>query len=675
MANYQTLKSAIQDVVKTNGNNEIKGALLQQSLLAMINSLGLGYQFMGLATPSMKPETPDAKVFYIASTPGVYKNFGGKSVYDGETAILIYTNQWYKSYTLRSDVILLSYWGPNASAINALPEGSFFYNTYSNKIGITTGVAGQWNEATPKYNALYIYNGALYVFNGSTLVSLTPSIIIPSLNRCSFYININGEHKNYIYNSITELLNIPQKDCVISGLWNGGEIANSVVFLDANLEYISGFNVTGRYEWKVSQVTIPTGAKYMLFQQQSGDNVIIETTENLCTGLDYVVEKGLQGINKTQNERIATIERLLKGEPVVYDANAYLSSSGTLVNYAAGRATTEYYPLSDLFTYLVTGQGASDSQIFAYYDENKQKISTYQSTTLVTDVDIETLLPKPANAKYVRFSSWPITGGYGAKISPKQIYSEPKWGQKKWVVIGDSLTEHNVRTPLNYHNYVAEKTGISVVNLGISGTGYGRGQGTNNAFYQRINNVPLDTDVITIFGSFNDLGAGLSIGNIDDSGTTTLCGCINKTIDDIQSRIPLVNLGIVTPTPWSSTQPTVAGNSTGENYVNAIIAICKYRSIPCLDLYHCSNLRPWDASFRALAYKRDGSYSASTSETPNAIQVTAGLLDYVKTNGVPNAVVGDWVLMSGGGVHPDEDGHKMIASRFESFLDSLLLSK
>ena len=35
MANYATLKAAIQDVVRTNGNNEITGALLQQSLLAM----------------------------------------------------------------------------------------------------------------------------------------------------------------------------------------------------------------------------------------------------------------------------------------------------------------------------------------------------------------------------------------------------------------------------------------------------------------------------------------------------------------------------------------------------------------------------------------------------------------------------------------------------------------
>ena len=70
MSNYANLKSAIQDVIKTNGNNEITGQLLQNELLAMITTLGYGYQFMGVASPDTVPGTPDAKVFYIAYTPG-----------------------------------------------------------------------------------------------------------------------------------------------------------------------------------------------------------------------------------------------------------------------------------------------------------------------------------------------------------------------------------------------------------------------------------------------------------------------------------------------------------------------------------------------------------------------------------------------------------------------------
>lgn len=99
MANYETLKTAIQQVIKTNGNNEITGALLQQSLLAMINSLGTGYQFIGVATPTTNPENPDAKVFYIANGKGTYTNFGGIEVTEDEVVILYYDTEWHKVST------------------------------------------------------------------------------------------------------------------------------------------------------------------------------------------------------------------------------------------------------------------------------------------------------------------------------------------------------------------------------------------------------------------------------------------------------------------------------------------------------------------------------------------------------------------------------------------------
>lgn len=96
MANYANLKSAIQQVVKTNGNNEITGALLQQSLTAMINSLGGYYQFAGIATPSTNPGTPDQNVFYLASTAGTYSNFGSIVIAENEAAILKYNGTWSK---------------------------------------------------------------------------------------------------------------------------------------------------------------------------------------------------------------------------------------------------------------------------------------------------------------------------------------------------------------------------------------------------------------------------------------------------------------------------------------------------------------------------------------------------------------------------------------------------
>lgn len=99
MANYANLITAIQNVVKTNGNNEITGALLQQSLLAIINSLGADYQFVGVATPSATPGTPDQKVAYIASTPGVYANFGNYTVGENDVVFFKYNGSWTREIT------------------------------------------------------------------------------------------------------------------------------------------------------------------------------------------------------------------------------------------------------------------------------------------------------------------------------------------------------------------------------------------------------------------------------------------------------------------------------------------------------------------------------------------------------------------------------------------------
>ena len=95
MANYASLKTAIQNVIKTNGNNEITGALLQQSLLAMVNSLGDGYQFAGVATPTTNPGSPDARVFYLAGISGVYTHFG-VTVQDEIAVIANSSSSWTK---------------------------------------------------------------------------------------------------------------------------------------------------------------------------------------------------------------------------------------------------------------------------------------------------------------------------------------------------------------------------------------------------------------------------------------------------------------------------------------------------------------------------------------------------------------------------------------------------
>lgn len=138
MANYATLKAAIQQVVKTNGNNEITGALLQQSLLAMIDSLGANYEYAGIATVSTNPGTPDQNVFYIASTAGTYSNFNGIVVNDGEVAILKYNGSWVKDSTGLAPASLLMDLFYKFSDTIAVQKGYRNTNNATNYGGITT---------------------------------------------------------------------------------------------------------------------------------------------------------------------------------------------------------------------------------------------------------------------------------------------------------------------------------------------------------------------------------------------------------------------------------------------------------------------------------------------------------------------------------------------------------
>lgn len=93
--NYETLKAAVIDVIKTNGNEEITGQILQDVLVAIINSLGADYQFAGVATPETEPGTLDQRVFYIASAVGevTFPNFGPLTIED-EICILKWDSAW-----------------------------------------------------------------------------------------------------------------------------------------------------------------------------------------------------------------------------------------------------------------------------------------------------------------------------------------------------------------------------------------------------------------------------------------------------------------------------------------------------------------------------------------------------------------------------------------------------
>lgn len=94
MANNELLKASIRSAIKENGNEEITGDVLQQTLVAIVDALGKGYQFMGEATPATDPGTPDQKVCYLAMQKGIYPNFNNLGVGEFQISIFLYDGSW-----------------------------------------------------------------------------------------------------------------------------------------------------------------------------------------------------------------------------------------------------------------------------------------------------------------------------------------------------------------------------------------------------------------------------------------------------------------------------------------------------------------------------------------------------------------------------------------------------
>lgn len=94
MANYNNLRIAIEQSIKENGRQEITGPVLQEVLLALTNTLGQGYQFMGVASPDTNPGLPDARICYLVLTDGQYVYLGNHTVTEGRVYIAFYDLSW-----------------------------------------------------------------------------------------------------------------------------------------------------------------------------------------------------------------------------------------------------------------------------------------------------------------------------------------------------------------------------------------------------------------------------------------------------------------------------------------------------------------------------------------------------------------------------------------------------
>ena len=208
MSDYSALKATINANIKANNNHEITGAITNSVLNAMVNTLGAGYQFIGVATPTNpdSAQTPDYKCFYLATTPGTYTNLGGLVVADGEVALLKWDTAWTKEETGIATSEQVSQLGQN------------IYNI----IDINTSSANEFDK-------FYLEKGATYIFEniGSYPCNLYTSDGISNIER----INTQGQ------------------------AFNVGDILEYTAVADSNFIHIVGFVTEATMNIRITKKT------------------------------------------------------------------------------------------------------------------------------------------------------------------------------------------------------------------------------------------------------------------------------------------------------------------------------------------------------------------------------------------------------------------------------------
>lgn len=317
MGNYEQLKKAISDVIKTNGNQEITGAIMQNALLSIISTVGSNATFAGIATPDTNPGKPDQNVFYLASEPGIYSNFGGVELTD---QVLIFTNKkgnWAKqdfgiatsakilelenktSSYLR-DVNIIDFFKKNeavivygsvgniASKIEFIQTESFVYLTTNCKEGDEFVLSGQCVSVNARAYVFLSRDNKILLKSPQNEVLNDTHIIAPKdSNTAYFCFSANSAIKlekasttiRGIKNEITELqkditeINKNVDDIIYTNEGTSREIYNDRL---KTMQYITPEGILGtasRY-WSV-KFQVNKGTKYKL----NSNNV---TNQTLC---------------------------------------------------------------------------------------------------------------------------------------------------------------------------------------------------------------------------------------------------------------------------------------------------------------------------------------------------------------------------------------------------------
>ena len=174
--------------------------------------------------------------------------------------------------------------------------------------------------------------------------------------------------------------------------------------------------------------------------------------------------------------------------------------------------------------------------------------------------------------------------------------------------LGDSITEGcGASRPENgFVSVFGRKTGAVAKNFGIGGTRIARKETPSanpkhdQCFLDRVEQLDPDADAVVVFGGTNDFGHGNGkLGTPSDPATEeyTFYGAMHLLCQKLIARYPAAR--IVFMTPLHRLSEDVTTNEIGlllgadlAGYCDAIKEVCRYYSLPVLDLFAVSGIQP-----------------------------------------------------------------------------------
>lgn len=323
MGNYEQLKQAVSAVIKANGNQKITGDILKNTLLSIISTIGSNATFAGVATPHTNPGTPDQNVYYFASTPGVYPNFGSITVGENVAILSNSNGTWNMLETgIASDTTSLK-----NRAVLSLITG--YLNAYSVDGYLIQNKTGDVSKNDSfSYLIIAVYPGMKITFSKTPsnqihfydkyfnhLSYSAPFLNVTVPNDC-YYIKISNIPSNEIRlnTSICDLLQQIEQ--------NSNNAIEQVVFINAlfkntynNVEIAASED--GKYIAQNGNITTGAGAQYTTpISLKKGQTIVFTSKGNAAMSAICVL-----------------IETYLGETPRTFYVNVVASSAETKMRY------------------------------------------------------------------------------------------------------------------------------------------------------------------------------------------------------------------------------------------------------------------------------------------------------------------------------------------------------